>query len=287
MTREYPYTWEQAVEILRQDPKHHDLIWNSYLTSDRLENCRRFHSSGEFKEVLQIIQTYAPRSRRVLDLPAGNGIASFAFAKSGFEVVSVEPDPSDSVGRGAIEFVIQQEELSDITIVEAYGEDLPFDDEEFDVAYIRQGMHHARELNRMVSEVTRVMKTGGLLIASREPVVDDYENGLQEFLEAQPDHQLYGGENALTHQDYLKVLRHPDLTLIADLGPHDSVINLYPSSFPELRRQLLNSRSGRMLTTVLPESFVYQLELWLWRYRNREQGRLYTFIAKKKFVALK
>ena len=281
MTKQYPYTWEQAVEILRQDPKHIELIWNSYLTADRLENCRRFQSSDEFKEILKLIRTQVPHARRVLDIPAGNGIASFSFARSGFEVVSVEPDPSASVGRGAIEFIIQQEGLSNITLVEAYGEDLPFEDCEFDVAFIRQGLHHARDVNRMVSEVTRVVKNNGLLIACREPVVDDYENGLRKFLDDQPDHQFYGGENAFTHKDYLRALRQPQLTVIRDLGPYDSVVNLYPSSFSELRQQLLGSRSARILKTVLPADFVYRLELWLWRHRNREQGRLHTFIAKK------
>ena len=55
MTRQYPHTWEEAVEILRQDPQHQKLIWDSYLTADLIENCRRFHASDEFKEILQIV----------------------------------------------------------------------------------------------------------------------------------------------------------------------------------------------------------------------------------------
>jgi ubiquinone/menaquinone biosynthesis C-methylase UbiE len=268
-TNEYPYTWEQAVDR------------DSYLTTDRLQNCRRFFESDEFKEVLAIIRTYAPEARRVLDIPAGNGIATYALAKSGFEVVAVEPDPSDSVGRGAIEHVIEQSELSDVNLVDAYGEELPFADGEFDIAYVRQGLHHAQELTRFISEITRVLKTNGLLIASREPVVDDYDKGLQEFLDAQPDHQLYGGENALTHKDYLSHLQASGLSLISDFGPHDSIINLHPKSFNELRADLLNSPSGRILNVVLPEDLVYRCTLWIAKYRHREQGRLHTFIARK------
>jgi ubiquinone/menaquinone biosynthesis C-methylase UbiE len=280
-TRQYPYTWEEAIEILREDPNHQQLIRDAYLTADRLENCHRFLDSGEFKEVLAIIQAHAPQARRVVDIPGGNGIASFAFAKSGFEVAAVEPDPSNSVGRGAIDFVIQQEKLTNVKLVDAYGEKLPFADSEFDVAYVRQGLHHARDLAGFVSEITRVLRLNGLLIASREPVVDDYDKSLEEFLDAQPDHQLYGGENALTHKDYLRHLNRSELTLIGDFGPHESIINLHPKSFAELKAQMLNSRSGRILNAMLPAELVYRYELWIAKYRHREQGRLHTFIARK------
>ncbi|MGA9996658.1 MAG: class I SAM-dependent methyltransferase [Pyrinomonadaceae bacterium] len=281
MTKQYPYTWEQAIELLRRDPQHEQLIRDSYLSADLLENCRRFEASEEFAEILKLIRAYMPQAHRVLDLPAGNGIASYAFAKSGYEVAAVEPDPSESLGRGAIAFIMQQEGLKNICPVEAYGEELPFADEEFDVAYVRQGLHHARDLKLMVSELARVLRPGGLLIASREPVVDDYEAGLQKFLDEQPDHQLYGGENAFKHEDYLRALRHRSLALISDLGPYDSVINLHPNSFDKLEQELVNSRSGRILNTVLPRAFVYRLALMALRRITREQGRLHTFVARK------
>lgn len=280
-TEQYPYTWEQAIEILRRDPQHQQLIHDSYLTADLLENCHRFYASDEFNEVLNLVKTYAPGARRVLDLPAGNGIATYALNQAGFEVVAVEPDPSPTLGRGAIEHIIAQERLQNVRIVDAFGEALPFNEGTFDFAYIRQGLHHAHDLQRLIAEVTRILKPNGLMIASREPVVDDYEGGLREFLDTQPDHQLYGGEHAFTHDDYLHALQQPGLRLIANLGPYDSIVNLYPNSFSELRRELLNSRTGRVLTTVLPQQLVYRFQLMVWRRRNREQGRLYTFIARK------
>src|ERR1051325_2328558 len=87
-------SWEQAVVALRGDPKHHELIFDSYLTSDLLGNCRRFLVSREFSEVKALIARGMPGARDVVDMPAGNGIATYAFAKAGFRVVAVEPDPS-------------------------------------------------------------------------------------------------------------------------------------------------------------------------------------------------
>ncbi len=280
-TKKFDYTWEQAIEILRDDPQHQKLIFDSYLTADLEDNCQRFYASTEFTEVLRLISELLPGAQKVLDVPAGNGIASFAFAKSGFKVTAIEPDPSASVGRGAIEYIRQKEGLENITILDAYGEDIPCPDEAFDVAYVRQGLHHANDLGKMVSEVVRVTRPGGLIIAAREPVVDDYDAGLQTFLEAQPDHVLYGGENAFTHRDYLTAFRLKQVVLLHDFGPHDSIINLAPSSFESVKTMLLNSRPGRILRVFLPARTVYRIGLAVLRMRFKEQGRLHTFIARR------
>lgn len=280
--KKFEYTWEQAVEALRGDPQHQKLVYDSYLTSDLEDNCRRFYASTEFAEILRLISALRPQAQKVLDLPAGNGIASYAFAKSGFEVVAVEPDPSATVGRGAIEKIKQQEQLANITPCDAYGENLPCNDEEFDVVFIRQGLHHARDLFQMLSEAARVTKADGLIIAAREPVVDDYDKGLQTFLDEQPDHQLYGGENAFMHRDYVNAFKRNRISLIRDFGPYDSIINLAPSSFGSVESMLLNSRRGKMLQTVLPAKIVARLGFMVLRLRNNNQGRLHTFVGRKR-----
>lgn len=279
--KKFEYTWEQAIEILRNDPQHQKLIFDSYLTADFEDNCNRFYASTEFTEVLRLIRELLPGAQNVLDVPAGNGIASFAFAKSGFKVTAIEPDPSSSVGRGAIEYVRQKEGLENITIIDAYGESIPCPDEAFDVVYVRQGLHHAKDLRQMVSEVVRVTKAGGLIIAAREPVVDDYDAGLKTFLDAQPDHLLYGGENAFTHRDYLGAFRLKHVALLHDLGPYDSIINLAPNSFESVETMLLNSKPGRILSVFLPATMVYRLGLSVLKRRYKEQGRLHTFIARR------
>ena len=63
---------------------------------------------------------------------AGNGIASFALASSGWSVVSLEPDPSTRVGAGAIRTIAAEAELP-IEICEAATLPLPFPDGTFDI----------------------------------------------------------------------------------------------------------------------------------------------------------
>jgi SAM-dependent methyltransferase len=273
------YTWEQAIETLRSDPKHRNLIFDAYLTADLRDNCRRFSSSVEFNESLNLLRVHAAGFRTILDMPAGNGIATVAFANSGYEVTAVEPDQSLTVGRGAIAFNLQQDGLS-AKVVDAFAENLPFADATFDVVYVRQGLHHAKDLIRMAAEIFRVLRPGGVLLAVREHVVDDYTGSLRRFLNSQVDHQLYGGENAFTLTDYRSALAGAGLKTIVELGPYDSPINIYPNDASTLRHKILDSTQGRLLGVFMPAKFVVRVG-W-WRLKTRKApGRLYSFLCRK------
>ena len=275
----FKYSWEEAIELLRNDPAHQDLIFDAYLTRDLAANARRFVASAEFAEVRALLARHAPDARRVMDMPGGNGIATFAFASAGFVVTTVEPNPSDSVGRGAIATSLASAGLR-ADVVDAWGEALPFSDASFDVAYVRQGLHHANQLPKMLSEIARVLVPGGVLLACREHVVDDYGPSLEAFLASQVDHQLYGGENAFTLADYRAAMTGAGLAIELELGPHDSIVNAYPNTPEVLRRKILASRPGRLLRKVLPDDVVAAIGTWH-AHRRQIPGRLYTFLAVK------
>ncbi len=275
----FQYSWEGAIEHLRGDPAHQDLIRNSYLSADLADNSRRFLASREFAETLRLLGRYAPSATTVLDIPGGNGIAAHAFAKTGFDVTTVEPDPSNTVGRGAIMQVLAQEGVQ-ARIVDAFGENLPFADASFDIVYVRQGLHHAADLPRMLKEYARVLRAGGVLFAAREHVVDDYDGSLKAFLATQADHQLYGGEHAFTLPDYRAAIAEAGLKLTVELGPYDSAVNLHPTSLEELGDAILASRKGRFLSYFLPRGLINRLGLW-WLKQGKLPGRLYTFLAAK------
>jgi ubiquinone/menaquinone biosynthesis C-methylase UbiE len=272
------FTWEQAIAHLRAVPEHSQFIFDAYLTEDLAENCRRFAAGEEFREVLRLIAAHA-RGSRVLDMPAGNGIATCALAAAGYYVTAVEPDPSATLGRGAIARVLRESGLA-AQIVDARGEALPFADGNFDVVYVRQGLHHAGNLPRMVGEISRVLRAGGILLACREHVVDDYEGSLRAFLASQVDHQLYGGENAFTLTDYRRAISLAGFALIKELGPYESPINLYPNTEQSLERKILDTRAGRLLSGFMPNHLVARLGMWQLR-RRRAPGRLFSFVARK------
>jgi SAM-dependent methyltransferase len=275
----FKYTWEEAIAILRRDAVYAQLIFDSYLTDDLLGNCIRFARSDEFSAVRALLARYVPEARSVLDIPGGNGIAAYSFAANGFDVTTVEPDASLLVGRGAIATVFAGAQMH-VNIVDARGESLPFASETFDVVYVRQGLHHAAELPIMLRELARVLRRSGVLLACREHVVDDYGPSLQAFLDAQPDHQLYGGEHAFTLADYRAAIRDAGLRVACELGPFDSVINTYPNTPEVLRTKILASNAGRALRMILPKDAVAAVGMWIYR-RRKPPGRMYSFLAVK------
>lgn len=275
----FPYSWDEAIEILRNDPKYTKLIYDAYLTRDLIQNVERFNNSLEFEETKNLIRKFNINAFAILDIPAGNGIATYAFAKLGFRVTAVEPDNSPSLGRKAIEFVLNNSYLN-ADIVNAYGEKLPFENNTFDVVYVRQGLHHANDLRKMVMEFYRLLKPGGIMIACREHVVNNRKNSLSRFLQSQADHLLYGGENAFTLREYSSAIKSAGFRMESMLGPYASVINLHPFTPRSLSKAILKTRIGKALSLFISARIVVNLGVFILRV-SRRPGRLFTFVARK------
>jgi SAM-dependent methyltransferase len=271
----------EAIERLREDPRFAELVRDSYLGEDLQESAERFSASAEFADVLNLAGSRLPGGA-VLDLGAGNGIASFAFARSGARfILAIEPDLSTTVGLGALRPLVDG---MAVEVVCATGEAIPLRSGAVDLVYARQVLHHAADLRQLVSECARVLKPGGLLLACREHVVDD-ERQLEEFLRRHPVHQLAGGENAFRLTEYLGAIEGCGLRIDRILRPWDSIINAFPlvRTHEELQREpstILTRRLGGFGTLI---SRVPSVQAVVRAYLNRrgEPGRLYTFVATK------
>jgi len=80
--KNFPHSWEEAIDILRKDPQHRELIYDSYLTSDLRENCRRF-ADGARPHPSKV-----ENAARIFDRPAGgqNEIVVGAVGRGDFEI---------------------------------------------------------------------------------------------------------------------------------------------------------------------------------------------------------
>jgi SAM-dependent methyltransferase len=273
-------TLDEAIHHVRSNAEYSELVRDSYLGEDLQEAATRFSASAEFAEVLRLLGR-DPSNCAVLDVGAGNGIASWAFASRGFrQVYALEPSCSSEVGQGAIARLCAGLRVRTFT---AWAENIPLADESVDMVYARQVLHHTADLQAAVRECARVLKNGGVLLATREHVCDD-QRQLEEFLKSHPMHQLAGGENAFSLEEYLSAIRGANLAIQRVLGPWDSVINAFPAvrTTDELSRyhRIALERKFGFAGTVL--SFVPPVKELAWtRIRRPKPGRPYSFCAVK------
>jgi SAM-dependent methyltransferase len=274
-------TTEEAIRQLRGDSRYDARIRDSYLEPNVLGCAERFLASVEFAEVQELLGGCL-QGATVLDLGAGNGIASYAMAKSGAKLVfALEPDPSEEIGRGAISRLSSR---LPIELIDSCGEDIPIGDSQVDIVYARQVLHHAHNLPRLIQECARVLKPGGTFVACREHIVDD-KNQLEEFRRNHPVHRLTGGEAAYPLDTYIHSICSAGLQLVRVLGPWDSVINAFPAvrsrgELRQLRHTLLVRQFGRLglLVNRLP-GLRWLVHKWLTR---PVPGRMYSFLATRR-----
>lgn len=275
-------TWEETIQYIRTQPKYKELVEKAYFEEDIVLNIDRFKISEEFSETLRLLKLYHPNAHRMLDIGCGNGISSIAFALEGYEVVAVEPDPSNTIGAGAIRKMKEYYSLENIEIYEAFAEDIAFESNSFDVVYVRQAMHHANDLNRFIAEAGRVLKPNGILMTIRDHVIFNKKDKAW-FLENHPLHKFYGGENAFTPDEYKKAMNQAGLNVLQEIKYYDNIINFFPRKQTEIerarRRVKLLSKIPAVFFKVLPSRFTAQKNVLD---EKKVSGRMYSYIAQKK-----
>lgn len=272
-----PLTYESAVRILRSQPSAVDLIRSAYLDADPLLACERFAVSEEFQAAAELLGCDGRGGARLIDLGAGNGIASYAFALRGFKVTAVEPDRSEEVGAGAIRRVAAKTGVP-IRVVQSFGEALPFGDRTFDFAYARQVMHHAQNLEQMVAETHRVLRPGARLLVAREHVADD-EAQLLQFLSNHPLHPLTRNEHAYPLSEYVNTFNKAGFRIDRVLHPFATVVNFAPMSKSELSARGMQWARRRLGAAALLLGRRNLDRLYAWKQGKAPwPGRLYSFL---------
>jgi len=96
----------------------------------------------------------------VLEVGCGGGILSEEIAKMGFNITGI--DPSDQSLRSAINHAKD----SDLKIIyeNGAGENLPFQNNSFDVVLCCDVLEHVHDLPKVISEISRVLKFRGIFI---------------------------------------------------------------------------------------------------------------------------
>lgn len=96
---------------------------------------------------------------RVLDLAAGTGASSVAFARTGAEVVAADFSPG-MIAEGQR----RHGGIPNLSFVEADATNLPFADAEFDAVTMSFGLRNVDGPKKALAELLRVTKPGGRLV---------------------------------------------------------------------------------------------------------------------------
>lgn len=98
------------------------------------------------------------KGKKALDVGCGGGILAEEFAAAGFSVTGI--DPSENSIQTAKKHAIQNG--LNIHYETGTAENLPYPDNSFDVVYCCDVLEHVRDLNKAISEISRVLKSGGM-----------------------------------------------------------------------------------------------------------------------------
>ena len=272
-------TWEKAVSWLREQPEKRQLVLDAFYDDPLIGAAERYYHSSEWQAVSKLLQG---RTGAALDIGAGRGIASYALAQGGFAVTALEPDPSAIVGAGAIRALAAEAALP-IHVVEEFSERLPFADETFDVVFARAVLHHMRDLELACSEMYRVLRPGGVLVAAREHVLSK-ESDLGKFLDRHPLHHFYGGEHAFVLDRYIGALKAAGFEQLEVLSPLKSPINLFPYTIHTLREAVIEAVSEKipakgLWRAALGSDVIFKWLLAAAEHFDNRPGRLYSFVG--------
>lgn len=249
-------TWEETILQIRSKPEYAELVEKAYLDANIELNVQRFRDSEEFSETIAIFKEQCPNAKRILDIGCGNGISSINFALLGYDVTSIEPNNSITVGSGAIKLLKEKYNLPNVSIIESFAEDANLDLESYDIVYCRQSLHHANNLYSFIQNSVRFLKVGGLFISIRDHVIYSKKDK-QQFLNAHPLHAMYGGENAFKRKEYIRAFTHAGLRIKKELRHYDSVINYFPEKTSEvlakqrLKNDLFKAKIGFLSNSII------------------------------------
>lgn len=149
-----------------------DKVKNYYKNFDEGNRLQSDNSGKlEYDMTIRILKKYLPSNGVILDLGGGDGVYSFPLSNLGYKVYL--SDLSENLIREAKTKKLEDnnENLVSCDVVNAIDLSI-YDDSQFDVVLLFGPLYHLleeSERNKCISEVNRVLKTGGKVFASFIP----------------------------------------------------------------------------------------------------------------------
>ncbi|HEY9245654.1 MAG TPA: class I SAM-dependent methyltransferase [Candidatus Methanoperedens sp.] len=143
-------------------------------------------------------ETILVKSGKLLDFAAGTCWTSYIFAEKDYDVVALEMNQSELCGLGI--FKKYRDDMP-FTAVTGDCENTPFKKGTFDVVFCHQALHHAGDLDRMVSEMAACARKDGFVIAGGEHIRPFFTSD-EEFRKKHPAVEFGANEHAYPYYRY-------------------------------------------------------------------------------------
>jgi len=159
----------------------------------------------------------AKKEHRVLDIACGPGFLTRRFARVSREVIGI--DITDAFVEMATSLAAK-EGLGNVTFTDGDVNNLPFDANSFDIVSCRAAFHHFPAPERVLAEMSRVVKVGGTLsigdlTTSEDPTKAEYQHKMEMLCD--PSHV-----RAITLSRFRKLIADTGLVLKNEfLGTQD------------------------------------------------------------------
>ncbi len=101
-----------------------------------------------------------PQGKTALEVGSGGGILTEEVCKMGFTTTGIEPSEE------SVQTAANHAKTSglDIRYEKGTGENLPYPDKSFDFVFCCDVLEHVQDLPKVISEISRVLKPGGVFI---------------------------------------------------------------------------------------------------------------------------
>lgn len=209
--------------------QHNDVIRESFTTQAQAFAANPWVTDEERIRRL-VAAAHLNGTERVLDIATGPGYIAEAFAGAAREVVGV--DLTEAMLAIAKERT-KERGVSNVSFHAADAQNLPFEDEAFDVVVCRLALHHLLKPLQVLHEMARVCRVGGTVL------VED----------------IYASEHSerAAYQDRWEILRDPShvrtlalselLQLFRDSGIETDSVTTSDDLTPEVERWLATTKT--------------------------------------------
>src|SRR4051812_27712254 len=136
-----------------------DIWWNPNTILHLLKTSVNPWRVGYAKKVLQKL-SIDPHGKTALEVGSGGGILTEEICKMGFTTTGIEPTEN------SIQTASNHAKANGLSIKyeQGFGESLPYADRSFDCVFCCDVLEHVQDLPKVISEISRVLKPGGIFI---------------------------------------------------------------------------------------------------------------------------